>query len=163
MWRTILVSKNNIKQFQSIQSPKFLLNISFKNTEVSPNRLLNVYTSNNLIKKSINTNYKYQFVRTIVSNSENPNQKSLKEPLHSTSEPKKKSKYDFEQIKKLFAVFGAGVVAYFALSYVLDMKDGSKKSSQTSNEDVINYESKNLPDKVKISKSVSIILYFFLV
>jgi hypothetical protein len=154
MWRTILVSKN---KFQSIQSPKFLLNISFKNTQVSSSRLLYIYPLNNPIKNSINTNFKYQFARTIVSNSENPNQKSLKEPLYSTSEPKKKSKYDLEQIKKLFAVFGAGVVAYFALSYVLDMKDGSKKSSQTSNEDVINYESKNLPDKVKISKSVSII------
>jgi len=152
MWRNILLSKNNIKQLQTIKKTEVLLNISLKNAEISSKRLLNCYTLKCLNLPSTNTNLT-QFSRTLVSNTENLTQKSLKEPLHS-NEPKQKPKYDFEQLKKLFAVFLSGCAAYFAISYVLDSKADSKKINQTTNEDIINYESKNLPGKVKISKSV---------
>lgn len=155
MWRTIISSKNNIKQLHSIHKPKVVLNISTRKTEVLSNRLIYVYTFKNL-NKSSNINDLTQFARTFASNNGKINQKSLKEPLNTTSEPKQKPKYDFEQLKKLIAIFLSGCAAYFAISYALDMKDGSKKNNQLSNEDFINYESKNLPGKVKISKSVNI-------
>lgn len=152
MWRNILLSKNNIKQLQTIKKTEILLNVSFKNAEISSKRLFNCYSLNYLNLPSNHT-ILTQFSRTFVSNTENLTQKSLKEPLHS-NEPKQKPKYDFEQLKKLFAIFLSGCAAYFAISYVLDTKAESKKINQTSNEDIINYESKNLPGKVKISKSV---------
>ena len=145
MWRAILLPKSTVKTVSILRNSVHNANASFKKSQMSSSLFLN-----DRLKSCLNQT---QFSRTFVLNSKNLN--TLKEPFNS-NESKPKSKYDFEQLRKILAVFLSGCVAYFAITYVLDSKSGNKKISTTdsSNEDSIDYSSKNLPSQVKISKSV---------
>lgn len=97
---------------------------------------------------SINTkaNSRLIFTQKHLKSMDAPQNASLKNQFNKNSQiPNEKD----SSLKKLLAIFASGALAYFSISYYLE----NRKSSGPTFE--INYQSNNLPGKIKPSKSVN--------
>ena len=85
--------------------------------------------------------------KRLQSTTPNQQNQTLKTPLNTSGPTPTQPKQD-NSFKKLLVVFTSGALAYFTISYYLENRKGNGNRFE------INYESNNLPGKVKTSKSV---------
>ena len=150
MWRAIIQPKAHLKYFRAINKSSVLSGVTVKgNIELTSNRLLNNYPINKPIYAR--PPHLSLFNRTLTTS-------NLKEPLNNNDTKKENpTKTSNGKMKKFFTIFVSGCLAYFGFTLLLGLSDMKKKSNQ-SNDNAINYSSKHLPGKVKVSKSVKIYL-----
>lgn len=94
---------------------------------------------------NLKTDSRLIFTPKRLNSSETPQNASTKAPLNKNTQlPVGKD----NSLRKLLVVFASGALAYFSISYYLEKRKSNAPSFE------INYQSSNLPGKIKPSRSV---------